>query len=116
MMDDIRAEFPSGVTDLTYNDTFGDVFGDIYAFTADGLTQRQLRDYVEHVRREVLTIPNVGKVDLIGAQDEVIYLEFSVRKMAALGISEGRAGADRSARRWPIYFRGESAGDQSARE
>ena len=55
MMNDIRADFPSGVTDLTYNDTFGDVFGNIYAFTSDGVTQRQLRDYVEHVRREVLT-------------------------------------------------------------
>jgi len=88
MMNDIRADFPSGVTDLTYNDTFGDVFGNIYAFTADGLTQRQLRDYVEHVRREVLLIPNVGKVDLIGAQDEVIYAEFSVRQMAALGLDQ----------------------------
>ena len=88
MMNDIRADFPSGVTDLTYNDTFGDVFGNIYAFTSDGLTQRQLRDYVEHVRREVLLIPNVGKVDLIGAQDEVIFAEFSVRQIAALGINE----------------------------
>jgi multidrug efflux pump subunit AcrB len=44
MMNDIRADFPPGVTDLTYNDTFGDVFGNIYAFTSDGLTQRQLRD------------------------------------------------------------------------
>src|SRR6476661_9001 len=88
MMNDIRADFPSGVSDLTYNDTFGDVFGNIYAFTADGLTQRQLRDYVEHVRREVLLIPNVGKVDLIGAQDEVIYAEFSVRQIAALGLDQ----------------------------
>ena len=88
MMNDIRADFPSGVTDLTYNDTFGDVFGNIYAFTSDGLTQRQLRDYVEHVRRQVLLIPNVGKVDLLGAQDEVIFAEFSVRQIAALGINE----------------------------
>jgi multidrug efflux pump subunit AcrB len=88
MMNDIRADFPPGVTDLTYNDTFGDVFGNIYAFTSDGLTQRQLRDYVEHVRRDVLLIPNVGKVDLLGAQDEVIFAEFSVRQIAALGINE----------------------------
>jgi len=88
MMNDIRADFPSGVTNLTYNDTFGDVFGNIYAFTSDGLTQRQLRDYVEHVRRDVLLIPNVGKVDLLGAQDEVIFAEFSVRQIAALGINE----------------------------
>lgn len=63
------------------------MFGNIYAFTADGLTQRQLRDYVEDARRRVLTVPNIGKVDLIGAQDEVIYLEFSTRQLAALGIS-----------------------------
>jgi multidrug efflux pump subunit AcrB len=88
MIHDIQPEFPAGVTEPSYNDTFGDVFGNVYAFTADGLTQRQLRDYVERVRRDVLTIPNVGKVDLIGAQDEVIYLEFSVRQIAALGLNE----------------------------
>ena len=64
------------------------MFGNVYAFTADGLTQRQLRDYVEDVRAKVLTVPNVGKVNLIGAQDEVIFLEFSTREMAALGISQ----------------------------
>ena len=88
MINDIRPEFPAGVTDPAYNDRFGDVFGNIYAFTADGISQRQLRDYVERVRRDVLLIPNVGKVDLIGAQDEVIFLEFSVRQIAALGLNE----------------------------
>ncbi len=88
MINDIRPEFPAGVTDPAYNDRFGDVFGNIYAFTSDGLSQRQLRDYVERVRRDVLLIPNVGKVDLIGAQDEVIFLEFSVRQIAALGLNE----------------------------
>jgi multidrug efflux pump len=88
MIRDIRAEFPPGVTEPAFNDRFGDVFGNVYAFTADGLTQRQLRDYVERVRRDVLLIPNVGKVDLIGAQDEVIFAEFSVRQIAALGLNE----------------------------
>ncbi|WP_312417601.1 efflux RND transporter permease subunit [Shinella sp.] len=87
MINDIRGEFPAGVVGPAFNDRFGDVFGNIYAFTADGLTQRQLRDYVEDARRRVLTVPNIGKVDLIGAQDEVIYLEFSTRQLAALGIS-----------------------------
>ncbi|MCV9961539.1 efflux RND transporter permease subunit [Pararhizobium sp. BT-229] len=85
---DIRGQFPSGVLDPAFNDRFGDVFGNIYAFTADGLTQRQLRDYVEDARRDILTVPNVGKVDLVGAQDEVIYLEFSTRQLAALGINQ----------------------------
>ena len=88
MIGDIQGQFPSGVVGPSFNDRFGDVFGNIYAFTADGLTQRQLRDYVETARREILTVPNVGKVDIVGAQDEVIYLEFSTRQLAALGINQ----------------------------
>ncbi|MGQ9369149.1 efflux RND transporter permease subunit [Azospirillum sp. ST 5-10] len=88
MIRDIQGEFPQGVAGPFFNDRFGDVYGNIYAFTADGLSQRQLRDYVESVRAKVLTVPDVGKVDLIGAQDEVIYLEFSTRQIAALGIDQ----------------------------
>ncbi|MEP9397888.1 efflux RND transporter permease subunit [Mesorhizobium sp. KR2-14] len=88
MINDIRATFPDGVQGPFFNDRFGDVFGNIYAFTADGLTLRQLRDYVEMVRSRVLTVPNAGKVELIGAQDEAIYLEFSTREIAALGLNQ----------------------------
>ena len=73
MIADIKAQFPSGVVGPFFNDRFGDVYGNIYAFTADGLTKRQLRDYVEQARAKVLTVPNVGKVDIVGAQDEVVY-------------------------------------------
>ena len=86
MIADIKNEFPQGVVGPAFNDRFGDVFGNIYAFTSDGLSQRQLRDRVEQVRAQVLTVPNVGRVDIVGEQDEVIYLEFSTRKVAALGI------------------------------
>ena len=86
MMSDIRAEFPSEFQGFSFNDEFGDVYGNIYAFTTDGLTKRQLRDYVESVRDRIIGLPDAGKVDLIGAQDEVIYLEFSLRKVAALGL------------------------------
>jgi multidrug efflux pump len=86
MIADIKGEFPQGVIGPGFNDRFGDVFGNIYAFTSDGLTQRQLRDEVEDVRAKVLTVPDVGKVDILGTQDEVIYLEFSTRKIAALGL------------------------------
>ena len=47
---DIKGTLPQGVTGPNFNDEFGDVFGIIYAFTADGFTQRELRDYVERVR------------------------------------------------------------------
>jgi multidrug efflux pump subunit AcrB len=86
MIADIKGDFPQGVIGPGFNDRFGDVFGNIYAFTSDGLTQRQLRDRVEDIRAKVLTVPNVGKVDILGAQDEKIFLEFSTRKVAALGL------------------------------
>ncbi|MBC3450964.1 efflux RND transporter permease subunit [Pseudomonas mosselii] len=88
---DIRGQFPAGIQGPAFNDEFGDVFGSIYAFTADGLTLRQLRDYVEVARAEVREVPNIGKVELIGTQDEVLYLNFSTRKLAALGIDQRQA-------------------------
>jgi len=88
MVNDIWSQFPQGVVGPFFNDRFGDVYGNIYAFTADGLTPRQLRDYVEDVRTRILTVPNAGKVDLVGAQDEAIYLEFSTRQIAALGLNQ----------------------------
>ena len=83
---DIQNTMPGGVQPPAFNDEFGDVYGNIYGFTADGLSQRQLRDAVEEVRSEILTVPNIGKVQVIGAQDEVVYLDFSTKKLAALGL------------------------------
>ncbi len=88
MINDIAYTFPQGVQGPFYQDTFGDVFGNIYAFTGDGLSYRQLRDYVEDARSNILSVPDIGKVDIIGAQDEVVYLEFSPRKLAAFGIDQ----------------------------
>ncbi|WP_312934392.1 efflux RND transporter permease subunit [Pseudomonas sp.] len=85
---DIRGQFPQGIQGPSFNDEFGDVYGSIYAFTADGLSMRQLRDYVEQVRAEVREVANIGKVEVVGTQDEVLYLNFSVRKLAALGIDQ----------------------------
>ena len=87
---DIGGEFPQGIQGPAFNDEFGDVYGSVYAFTADGLTLRQLRDYVEQVRAEIRQVDNLGKVELIGQQDEVIYLNFSTRKLAALGLDQSQ--------------------------
>lgn len=87
MISDIAPTFPQGVNGPYFNDRFGDVFGNIYAFTADGLSKRELRDYVEDARSKVLALEGAGRVQLIGAQDEVVFLEFSTRRLAALGIS-----------------------------
>ena len=89
-VDDIRGEFPQGLQGPSFNDEFGDVFGSIYAFTGDGLSMRQLRDYVERVRAEIRSVPDMGKVQMVGQQNEVFYLNFSTRKLAALGIDQGQ--------------------------
>ncbi len=89
-VEDIGAEFPQGVQGPFYNDEFGDVYGSIYAFTGDGMSMRQLRDYVEQVRAQIRSVENLGKVQLIGQQDEVIYLNFSTRKLAALGLDQAQ--------------------------
>jgi multidrug efflux pump subunit AcrB len=83
---DIKGTFPQGMQGPFFNDEFGDVFGNVYAFTADGLSMRQLRDYVETVRTRIIKVPSIGKTQIIGAQDEVISLDFSTRKLAGLGV------------------------------
>jgi multidrug efflux pump len=83
---DIRPTLPSGVVGPGFNDEFGDVFGIIYGFTADGFTHRELRDYVEDVRSRLLLVPDVSKIEILGAQDEQIFLELSTQRLAALGL------------------------------
>jgi multidrug efflux pump subunit AcrB len=83
---DIRPTLPSGVVGPAFDDDFGDVFGIIYGFTADGFTHRELRDHVEAIRSRLLLVPDVSKVEIIGAQDEQIFLEFSTQRLAALGL------------------------------
>ncbi|KPX91858.1 efflux RND transporter permease subunit [Pseudomonas meliae] len=89
-VDDIRGQFPQGLQGPSFNDEFGDVYGSIYAFTADGFSMRQLRDYVEKVRADIRDVPGLSKVEMIGQQDEVVYLNFSTRKLAALGIDQSQ--------------------------
>ncbi|MBV8889621.1 MAG: efflux RND transporter permease subunit [Alphaproteobacteria bacterium] len=83
---DIRNTLPQGVVGPAFNDEFGDTYGIVYGFTADGFTQRELRDYVEDVRKQLLQLPDISKIDVLGAQDERVYVEFSTRQMAGLGI------------------------------
>lgn len=83
---DMRSTLPLGVVGPGFNDEFGDTFGIIYGFTADGFTHRELRDYVEDVRSRLLHVPDVSKIEILGAQDEKIFVEFSIRQLASLGI------------------------------
>lgn len=86
---DMRHTLPMGIVGPGFNDNFGDTFGIIYGFTADGFAHRELRDYVETVRSELLQVPDVSKIEILGAQDEKIFVEFSVQELATLGIDRG---------------------------
>ena len=82
---DIESTLPQGVG-VGFNDEFGDTYGIVYGFTADGFTDRELRDYVVDVRKQLLQVPDVSKIDILGAQDERVYVEFSTEQLAGLGI------------------------------
>ncbi len=85
---DIAHELPSETVGPFFNDEFGDVYGIIYAFTAaPGFTHRELKDYAEDARRELVRVEDVEKVTTIGAQEEKYYVEYSPRALASLGIS-----------------------------
>ncbi|MTI45617.1 multidrug efflux pump subunit AcrB [Roseibium hamelinense] len=84
--DEVR-NLPAGAgTPLVY-DAFGDVYGLFYAFTADGYTNRDIRETVKQIRRELLTVEGVGKVEVAGEPEDVIYLNVDQDKIAGLGIS-----------------------------
>jgi multidrug efflux pump len=83
---DMRHTLPTGIVGPGFNDDFGATFGIIYGFTSDGFTHRELRDYVEDIRSKLLLVPDVSEIELLGAQDERIFVEFSTRELASLGI------------------------------
>ncbi|MEO8166237.1 MAG: efflux RND transporter permease subunit, partial [Betaproteobacteria bacterium] len=83
---DMRQTLPAGTFGPYFNDEFGDVFGNLYAFTGDGFSYAELKDYVEEVRKEILRVPAVAKAEMLGDQDQRIYVEMSHRKLATLGI------------------------------
>lgn len=83
---DIRHTLPSAVSGPAFNDEFGDTYGIIYGLTADGFTHRELRDYAEDLLSRLLQVPDVSKIEILGAQDEQIFVEFSTKHLAGLGI------------------------------
>jgi multidrug efflux pump subunit AcrB len=88
-VNDVQAQLPPSVRGKSIViDDFGDVFGIFLAITGDGYTQSELRRYADFLRRELLLVPNVNKVDLFSEQQEVVFLEISRQRLARLGINE----------------------------
>ncbi len=83
---DIQHTLPQGVKGPFFNDEFGDTFGNLYAITGDGFGAADLREFADAARNQFLRVADVNKVELVGAQDEKIYIEASNAKLASLGI------------------------------
>ncbi len=84
---DIRHTLPAGAGGPFFNDEFGDVFGSIYALTGDGFDLAELRRRADRIALALKSLPEVKKVELLGVQDEKIYIEVSHAKLATLGLN-----------------------------
>jgi multidrug efflux pump subunit AcrB len=83
---DMRHTLPGGVQGPFFNDEFGDTFGSIFALSGDGFSMAEVKQYADFVRQQLLAVPTVSKVELYGVQDEKIFIEFSSKKFAQLGV------------------------------
>ncbi|PKA71398.1 multidrug efflux pump [Pseudomonas baetica] len=83
---DIRQTLPPGIQGPFFNDEFGTTFGNIYALTGDGFDYAVLKDYADRVQIQLQRVKDVGKVDLLGLQDEKVWVELSNVKLATLGL------------------------------
>ena len=86
-LDDIRHTLPAGVQGPFPNDEFGDVQVSIFALTGDGFDLAALRQEADRLARELKRVPDVKKVELIGVQQEKIYIEVTPARLAALGLA-----------------------------
>ncbi len=83
---DIRHTLPQGVQGPFFNDEFGTTFGNIYALTGDGFDYAVLKDYADRIQLQLQRVKDVGKVELLGLQDEKVWIELSNTKLATLGL------------------------------
>ncbi|WP_444958605.1 efflux RND transporter permease subunit [Microbulbifer sp. ZKSA002] len=83
---DIRHTLPPDIQGPFFNDEFGTTFGNIYALTGSGFDYALMKDYAERLQLALQRVKDVGKVELLGLQDEKIWVEISNTKLASMGI------------------------------
>jgi len=86
-LNDLKLELPDGVIGPIVNDEYGDVYSLMYAVKGDGINHADLTDVAEDIKRGMLKVPMVKKVDVIGKQAKRVYVEFSHERLATLGIT-----------------------------
>lgn len=87
MVDDVWGDLPSGVYGPYINDNFDDVYGSIYALTGDGFSYEEKRKYAEELRQRILQVDDVQRVELLGVQQQNIFVEMDQNKLASFGMS-----------------------------
>ncbi|MBQ7593457.1 MAG: efflux RND transporter permease subunit [Synergistaceae bacterium] len=85
-VNDEQVYLPSGTTVIVNND-FGEVYGQYYALIGDGYTMKELYDYADFLKKNLVLVDEVASVKILGEQTEAIYVEFSASRMSALGLS-----------------------------
>jgi len=85
-VNDIRYTLPQGIQGPFFNDEFGTTFGNIYALSGKGFDYAVLKDYADRLQLRLQRIKDVGKVELVGLQDEKIWIDLSNTKLATLGL------------------------------
>lgn len=86
LVNDEWGSLPSGVMGPYINDRFDDVYGSIYAVTGDGFSYEEKRKYAENIRRRLTGVEDVQKVELLGVQEQEIYVEMDQNKLASFGM------------------------------
>jgi multidrug efflux pump len=86
LVQDARSALPPGVVGPVFNDNFGDVYGSIFTLSADGFSRDELRVFAERVRKHLLQVPDVAKVETFGVQAEKVFVEISQKRLAQLGL------------------------------
>ncbi|MEW5964609.1 MAG: efflux RND transporter permease subunit [Pseudomonadota bacterium] len=86
-LNDSRPTLPQGVQGPFFNDEYGDVYTAIYMLSSNDVSLAKLKDYAEIVRQRLMRTPGVSKVDIVGVREQRIFIEFSHRKLATLGIT-----------------------------
>lgn len=92
-VDSIVSDLPIGTLPPEINDEFGDVFGSVYTLNGDGFTNSELKTIADELRDVLLKEPDIAKVDIHGAQQEVIFVEYNNARLSELGLSPQQLAA-----------------------
>ncbi len=112
---DVQRNMPAGVSTSVVIDSYGDVFGMFYALTSDGYDNKELGEYAELIKREVLAIEGISKVELYGVSAPVINISIYEDRMASLGVSPAEVIQTLKGQNQTIYSGSFESGDQRIR-